>query len=51
MLYLFHLTNQLFYGHFTYIIKFLNPIDNFYNLRVEKNGNKNYRYYRIYFYY
>ena len=51
MLYLFHLTNQLSYGHFTYIVGFLNPINGFYNLRVEKIDNKGYQYYRIYPYY
>ena len=42
VLYLFYLTNQLFYGHFTYIIGFLDPINNFNNLRVKRNGNKGY---------
>ena len=48
MLCLFYLTNQLFYNHFIYIVKFLDPIDNFNNLQAEKNGNKGYQYYRTY---
>ena len=38
----FYLTNQLSYGYFAYIIRFLNPINGFYSLRVKKNGNKGY---------
>ena len=48
VLYLFYLTNSLFYGRFPYIIGFLDPVDDFYNLRVEKNGNKGYRFYSNY---
>ena len=51
VLYLSYLTNQLSYGHFIYIVGFLDPIDGFYNLRVERNGNKGYQYYRTYPYY
>ena len=47
----FYLTNQLFYGHFIYIIRFLNPINGFYNLRVERNGNEGCKYHRTYPYY
>ena len=42
VLHLFYWINSLFYSHFIYIIRFLDPINNFDNLRAEKNGNEDY---------